>query len=191
MKKQTKVLIAIWGFAILLFVTYIAYNNLSEKYSANDVVTSNNSTNSTNHSQTEMRGAPDFTMLDANGASVNLSDYFGKPIVINFWASWCDPCKDEMPEFESAYSQNKDDVQFIMVNLTDGQRETVDIAKKFIADSRYTFPIFFDTEQDGAYNYGISSIPCTLFINSDGYITKGYQGVISGDVLRSEIEKIK
>lgn len=188
MSKQVKILIAIWGFALLLFVTYIAYNNLSDKYSANDITAN---TNSTSQNQPEVRGAPDFSMLDENGNSVKLSDYFGKPIVMNFWASWCDPCKGEMPEFDSAYNENKDEIQFIMVNLTDGQRETIETAKKFISDSGYTFPIFFDTEQDGVYNYGITSIPCTLFINRDGDIVKGYQGVINGNVLRSEIERIR
>ena len=72
--------------------------------------------------------ALDFTMLNSEGEEVSLYDYVGKPIVLNFWASWCPPCKAEMPDFEAAYQKYGDDVVFLMVNLTDGRRETVDTA---------------------------------------------------------------
>ena len=135
--------------------------------------------------------APDFTVADMDGNSVKLSDMFGKPIVLNFWASWCGPCRNEMPEFNEAYEELKDEIIFMMVDLVDGRRETVEIGKKFIEEQGYTFPVYFDTNQDAANTYGIMYLPTTLFIDKDGYIVTGAQGSIDGASLKKGIEMIK
>ena len=103
--------------------------------------------------------APDFTVQDGEGNSVKLSDFFGKPIVLNFWASWCPPCKAELPDFEDACKKYDGEVVFLMVNMTDNQMETVEVAKAFVAEQGYTFPVYFDTQYEAAYLYGLSSIP--------------------------------
>lgn len=136
------------------------------------------------------RQVPDFTVLDAGGNEVKLSDMFGKPIVLNFWASWCPPCMAEMPDFEIVYNELGGDVVFMMVNLTDGQRETLDTAKAFIEDEGYTFPVYFDTTQEAAYNYSVRSIPMSLFIDKDGYLADAVLGNIYEDVLREKIASI-
>ena len=112
--------------------------------------------------------APDFTMLDGEGNEVKLSDFQGKPVVLNFWASWCGPCKAEMPDFEDAYQEYGDDIHFVMVNLTDGTGETLDSAKAFLEEAGYSFPVYFDTQSLGAAAYGVSSIPRTYFIDAEG-----------------------
>ena len=116
----------------------------------------------------EAVSAPDYTVLDSEGNSVSLSDFFDKPIILNFWASWCSPCKSEMPDFDAAYQQYGEEIQFLMVNLTDGVQETLESAKTFIADSSYSFPVFFDTEYSAAIAYGATSIPATYFVNPEG-----------------------
>jgi len=131
--------------------------------------------------------APDFTVLDAGGKEVRFSSMFGKPIVLNFWASWCPPCKSEMPEFNKVYKELGEKIQFIMVNLTDGQRETVAAGTKYISDQKFSFPVYFDTKQEAAYAYGIQSIPTTLFIDREGYIVTGAQGAILESMLRKGI----
>ncbi|MBQ8184694.1 MAG: TlpA family protein disulfide reductase [Lachnospiraceae bacterium] len=132
--------------------------------------------------------APDFTVVDAEGNSVKLSDYFGKPIVLNFWASWCGPCQSEMPDFDETCRELEGEVQFLMVNLTDGSRETVEIAKAFIEEKGYTFPVLYDTGQEAAYQYGVSSIPSTYFIDAQGHAIARAQGAISKEILLSGID---
>ena len=134
--------------------------------------------------------APDFTMLDMEGNEVKLSDFFGTPIVLNFWASWCPPCKAELPDFDDACKKYDGKVVFLMVNLTDGQRETVEVAKSYIASQGYTFPVYFDTNYEAAYVYGVSSIPQTYFINADGSLEARATGMISAAQLEKGIGMI-
>ena len=135
--------------------------------------------------------APDFTVYDLEGNEVKLSDFLGKPVVLNFWASWCSPCKREMPDFNEIYLEMGDDVQFLMVNLTDGISESVKKASSFIAQQGYSFPVFYDTSGIAAMIYGVQSIPTTYFIDADGYAITYAVGAISGDVLRQGIDLIR
>lgn len=134
--------------------------------------------------------APDFIVYDADGNAVQLSDYVGKPVVLNFWASWCSPCKNEMPDFNKKYLELGDEVQFLMINLTDGNTETISSASAFIAEKGYAFPVFYDTESDAASAYGVSSIPTTYFIDAEGYAVAHAIGSISEDLLQKGIDII-
>lgn len=138
----------------------------------------------------EIPAAPDFTVYDIDGDAVSLSDFIGKPVIINFWASWCGPCKMEMPEFEEKFEELGGDIQFLMVNLTDGNRETRETAISYIEKSGYTFPVYFDTDQDAAYTYGVYSIPSTYFIGADGSAVAMAQGAIDGSILDRGISMI-
>ena len=134
--------------------------------------------------------APDFTVLDTEGNEVKLSELFGKPIVINFWASWCPPCKSEMPEFDKVYAELGEDVTFMMVDLVDGRRETIESGAAYIAEQGYSFPVYFDAMGEASYGYGIQAIPTTLFIDKDGFVVTGAQGAIDEQTLRRGIEYI-
>ena len=143
--------------------------------------------------QDQLQKAPDFSLQDKAGNPIKLSEIIaeGKPIVLNFWASWCPPCKEEMPDFDAVYKELGEDVRFMMVNMTDGQRETVEMGTKYIEEQGFSFPVFFDVNQEGAINYRIYSIPTTVFINAEGYMVTGAQGMIDEAMLRKGIGMIR
>ena len=134
--------------------------------------------------------APDFTVMDAEGNAHKLSDFVGKPVILNFWASWCGPCKSEMPDFEEVYVEYKDRIHFLMVNLTDGHQETVASAQKLITEKGYTFPVYFDTKLEAANAYYVYSIPQTFFIDKEGNLVAYAQSAISKEILYQGIEMI-
>ncbi|WP_312100524.1 TlpA disulfide reductase family protein [Lachnoclostridium sp.] len=207
--KNKKILWILVVFVILIVGATVLYQNLSKYYAEQEeeneikqqvsitpTPESENSSNNTSEpSITEtpeptMHPAIDFSMQDIDGNSVSLSDYYGKPIVLNFWASWCGPCKGEMPEFNKVYLDLKDDVNFLMVDLVDGSRETIKKGSKFIEDNGYEFPVFFDVDQEGAYYYSVYAIPSTIIIDKDGNIVNYHQGAISESVLRKELDAL-
>jgi Thiol-disulfide isomerase and thioredoxins len=135
--------------------------------------------------------APDFNIEDVDGNLVKLSDFRGKPVVVNFWASWCPPCKEEMPHFEKLHVEMGEEIQFIMVDLVDGMRETIENGKAHIEENGYTFPVYFDVNNEVSIPYGLSSIPMSVFIDSDGYVVAVARGMLDEETLLKGIEMIK
>jgi thiol-disulfide isomerase/thioredoxin len=146
-------------------------------------------TDGTDPTEKAESNAPDFTMYDADGNVYHLSDFEGKPVVLNFWASWCGPCRREMPEFEEKYQELGANVTFLMVNLTTWN-ETVESANGLIRDQGYTFPVFFDLDGQAAAAYGIQSIPTTFFIDAEGEVIAYANGSIDGNTLQKGIDMI-
>ena len=134
--------------------------------------------------------APDFTVYTADGTAVKLSDFKGKPVVLNFWASWCGPCKMEMPDFNEKSQELAGEVQFLMINMTDGSRETVETASAFIEEQGYTFPVFYDTASMAAYTYGVYYLPTTFFIDAGGYAVAQATSTIDAELLQQGIDMI-
>jgi len=188
MNNKIKTIIAGLAFAAFLGIVYVGYTYLSSSYQLN---LNTNSTAPKNLSQkSPLKAAPDFTVTDEAGNPVKLSDFRGKPIVLNFWASWCPPCKSEMPHFNKLYSEKKDDVVFLMVDYVDGERETTETGLQYVRDQGFDFPIYFDTEQEAAKAYEVTSIPATFFINTDGKIVTSFQGAITETSLNEDIQLI-
>lgn len=157
----------------------------------NSSETSSQDSEQTNDSSSETKNlAPNFTVYDLDGNEINLTDFFGKPIIVNFWASWCGPCKMEMPDFNEAYANYKDEIEFLMINMTDGSRETVEKASSFIAELGYTFPVYYDTEYSAAITYSVTSLPTTYFINAEGEAVAHARGAIDAQTLQKGIDMI-
>ena len=146
-------------------------------------------TSSDTESASEKVLAPDFTVYDAEGSEVHLSDFRGKPVVLNFWATWCGYCKQHMPHFETIYQEMGDEIHILMIDLTGGQ-ETVEAAQDYIDQQGYTFPVFFDTNYSAAMAYGANSIPLTFFIDAEGYPVVYAPGALSEEMLRTGIDMI-
>ncbi len=111
--------------------------------------------------------APDFTLTDLEGNQVSLSDFRGKAVFINFWATWCPPCRAEMPEIEAVYQEYKDkNVVVVGVDIL----ETEDKVRQFVERGGYSWIFVIDTTGEVTNNYGIAAIPTSFFIDRDGII---------------------
>lgn len=194
MKKFLGLIIGAAALVALIIAASVLYKDLGGKYRPDQLVTDAPSTANTAADTTAPEEqadlAPDFTVTDWEGDEVKLSDFRGKPVVLNFWASWCPPCKSEMPDFDAAYKTHGGSVQFMMVNCTDGSSETVGTAKAFIESTDYTFPVFFDTSYEASMKYGTSSIPMTFFINADGELVTYARGMLDAESLERGIGMI-
>ncbi|MGP4072144.1 redoxin domain-containing protein [Piscibacillus sp. B03] len=111
--------------------------------------------------------APNFQLETMSGKTVQLSDFRGKKVFLNFWASWCGPCKDEMPHMQDFHEEFGDEVAVLAVNTNE---PVIDNAKEFVEDYGLTFPILFDETTEVAARYKIPNLPTTYFINSNGEI---------------------
>ena len=200
MKKQTKVAIIAGSILVVVGAAAVLYEKLVQGFAPQTMVVTEEAGNvspaqgsSSQEDQTEATTiqAPNVTILDASGKEVQLQSLVGKPIILNFWASWCPPCKQEMPDFEAAYKKYGTDIQFMMVNMTDGGRETIATAEKYIASQGYSFPIYFDTKQEAAIEYGVSAIPTTYFINAQGHIIAYAAGAITAQHLEQGISMMQ
>lgn len=181
MNEKTKFIILLAALVIMIGGAIIGYNVLNKKYTPDNEIADDNQS-------TEI--AKDFTVVNGMGNETSLSDNFGKPIVVNFWATWCGPCVSELPYFNNLYEKYKGQVTFMMVNMTDGYQETMEDVKKFMHENSYTFPVFYDTSYSASSAYSVSSIPMSLFIEADGTIENTHLGAMSEEVLENYIEDL-
>lgn len=131
--------------------------------------------------------APDFTLESVDGGQVRLSDLKGKPVIINFWASWCGPCRKEMPDFQAVYEQYKDaGLQVYGINVGE--------SKVAVRDFRETvgakFPVLLDTHEEAQNAYKILPLPATFFVDSGGKIRAIYQYQMSRSQMEAEVLRL-
>ncbi len=187
MNKTVKTVLQVALFALFIAAAIWAYGAISKNVAPDGAA----GLNGGDRQEPEKTDAPDFTVFDAVGEPVKLSEMRGKPVVLNFWASWCSPCRGEMPEFERLYQESGGEIVFMMVDLVDGRRETKAKGARYIEEQGFTFPVYFDTEQDAAIRYGVSSIPRTIFIDREGKIITAATGSMDGRTLQKGIELIE
>lgn len=186
MNKTKRAIIII----LLLLLAFAAVFFYAGKEASEKITQSQNAEEKSGEETEDKIKVPNFTALDEDGNEVELYDFLGKPIVLNFWASWCGPCRAEMPDFDSAYKEYGEEINFLMVNLTDGSTETVESASEFIGLEGFSFPLLFDTMQEAAYLYGVYSIPMTFFVDAEGYLVARATGSIDGEMLKSGIDML-
>ena len=136
--------------------------------------------------------APDFTLVDQYGEEHSLSDYKGKTIFLNFWATWCGPCRGEMPDIQALYEEyggNQGDLVVLGVaapGLGQGTQEEIAI---FLEENGYTFPTVMDTEYQLTYQYGIRAYPTTWMIDGEGNLYGYVESAMTGEIMRDIVEQ--
>ena len=140
---------------------------------------------------------PDFTLTSLDGEKVTLSELRGKKVILNFWNTWCPPCKAEMPHMQNYYEQyaKEENVEILAVNLTAGERDVTADAKintvmTFKNSFKLTFPILLDTKNEVELDYQIIEIPTTYFIDSLGTVQHVIRGPMDLDMLESYVKAL-
>ena len=190
MKNKIGVIILGLGMVILIGGATVLYNYLGDKVATDSLKVEEDTELNEENKTEEFTKAFDFTVYDEAGESYKLSEFEGKPVVLNFWASWCGPCKSEMPDFQEAYQRYGEDIHFLIVNMTDGYQETMEKALTFISENGYNFPVYYDTDMEAAKAYRVYSIPTTYFIDKDGYIIAQGRGALDKETLQTGIDYI-
>lgn len=212
MKNVLKWLLPALLLAVIIISASVLYNKFSEDYGGGNLIentetkaaettvetvapdttaekTVSEAQTEASEEQETVLSAPDFTVLDYEGNEVKLSDYRGKPVVLNFWATWCYYCTLEMPDFDEA-AKTYPEVQFLMVNATDGVRETMESAKQYVEEEGYQFDVFFDTQSEAVYAYYVTAFPTTYFIDSNGNLVAHGSGMLNYETIEKGIKMI-
>ncbi len=132
-------------------------------------------------SNSRMEAAPDFTLMNRSGEMVSLNDFRGQVVLINFWATWCAPCRKEMPFLEQIYQRyERLGVTLLGVNVEDGPEE----AKAFLKETPVSFPVLFDMDKTVSSLYGVEAMPTTILVDRQGnvrFVHYGYQAGYEND----------
>ncbi|SHG93304.1 redoxin domain-containing protein [Ornithinibacillus halophilus] len=181
------------GYAVWDFMDSDKNNNTSDATLEEDA--SNGSIDETGENDPDIviglekgNRAPDFELQTLDGDLVKLSDFRGSRVMVNFWATWCPPCRAEMPDMEEFY-QNKD-VVILAVNLAETETSVDDI-HTFVDDFNLSFPILLDEVTEVATMYKIQPIPTTFMVDSEGIIQYKAFGAMNYDLMVQEFEKMK
>lgn len=134
--------------------------------------------------------APDFSLTSLDGATIRLADLRGKVVILNFWASWCNPCRTEMPAIERAYQQyQSQNITVLAVNAT--QQDDPTRVRAFVADLKLTFPVLLDERGETMALYQVAALPTTFFIDAQGVIQEVViGGPMAEALLTSRIEQL-
>ncbi|MGX4670918.1 redoxin domain-containing protein [Cerasibacillus sp. JNUCC 74] len=202
MKKAILIIIIVgmFGWALYDFV-FSSNDTIQETNGSDSSVSGNKITSEVNQSnETKKTGdaseeglevgntAPDFKLPTLEGETIQLSDLRGERVMINFWATWCPPCRAEMPDMQK-FHENKD-VNILAVNLTETEGSLINI-QNFVNDYDLTFPILKDENTEVANTYQIQPIPTTFMVDSKGVIQFKAFGAMNYDLMVQEFEKME
>lgn len=142
----------------------------------------------------DLHPAPDFVLTDQYGNKHSLADYKGKTIFLNFWATWCGPCRNEMPEIQKIYeeTQQEEDSDLVVLGIAApgfGQEKSQEEVEAFLEENGYTYPVLMDTTGEVFMEYGISAYPTTFMVDRDGNLFGYIQGQLNEAMMRSIIRQ--
>ncbi|HDR7803627.1 MULTISPECIES: redoxin domain-containing protein [Bacillus] len=138
------------------------------------------------------KSAPDFTLTKLDGTNVKLSDLKGKKVILNFWATWCGPCQQEMPDMEAFYKEHKENVEILAVNYTPSEKGGgEEKVSNFAKEKGITFPILLDKNIDVTTAYKVITIPTSYFIDTKGVIQDKFIGPMTQKEMEKRVAKLK
>lgn len=186
-KKIGGIILILSGLIMFINGSFGVYKHLNDSNNSNS-----NSQSIDKENKDEKIMSIDFTLYDQNGKEHKLSDYKGKTVFLNFWATWCPPCKAEMPYIEQLYKEyNKNNKDVVILGVAspnldrEGSKEDI---IEFLQQEKYTFPVVMDNNGELAYQYGISAYPTTFIIDKEGYITQYVPGAMDKQTMKYLIE---
>lgn len=192
MKKNLIILAS----AIILAVTafYITENYKANSGSAANPPRQENpeastaADNNANESKINLMNDYDFTLEDLNGNEVKLSSLKGKKVFLNFWATWCPPCRAEMPDIEKLYQETKDsELVILAVNVGEDKKA----AQDFMNSNNYNFTVLLDENGEVSRLYQVTGIPTSYFIDTEGFLGDGVSGAISLESMKEYINNLE
>ena len=178
--------IATIGVVLVLGIGWIAYSRA--------LVNSNESTAGDQASELQAAAvaghpAPDFELPSPDGEVYRLSDFKGQPVILNFWATWCGPCRAEFPEFQEAAVDNADSLVIIGINNT--AADQADQVPGFLEEFGITFPIVLDEDGETVKTYRVLGLPTTVFIDSDGIVNEVFTGPLNKAYIETKISELE
>jgi len=180
-KKRSLLMAAVFAIALVLIIAsaFLLQEDLLESYdnAASDIV------NPGTDSEMVEQEAPNFSFISEQGHLQQLSDYRGTPVVLNFWATWCPPCRMEKPHFQQAFERYGNDVKFIILNVN----EPMEVVREYADEEGFTFPLYFDEGHEGAIAFDAAHVPTSFFIDADGVIRAHFLGAINFDTIERSI----
>lgn len=185
----------ILGFSILTVLILLFVMNILKDDKVNEVAvtslahTANEMEAEKVEVSSERKAAQDFTLTMLQGEQVSLSDYKGKIVILNFWTSWCGPCKEEMPHMQS-FAEKHPDIAMLAVNLT-SMDLGMDAVKQFVHDFGLTFPILLDEADVVGQQYSILTIPTSYIIDTEGRIFKEVIGPMDEGMMEELVSALK
>ncbi|WP_449622834.1 TlpA disulfide reductase family protein [Robertmurraya sp. Marseille-Q9965] len=187
MKKILLIVAIIIGFLFIMDMTLLKDNGLVQNTSNNEMYEKIEKPNDLPVGLEVEERAPSFELTTLNGENITLEDLKGKRVLLNFWATWCPPCKEEMPDMQKMYEEYKDeDVVIAGVNVTSTEKNREDV-QEFVQEHQLTFPILMDEIGEVTHQYEILSFPTTYFIDSDGIIRSKVIGALSKEKMYAEM----
>ena len=178
------VILATAGFLYTRLAPAVQHDQLAQEPSQSEGSASSSSSQ-------QASPAPSFPMEDAQGNTVQLSDFLGdKPVFLNFWASTCSPCKQEMPDIQALYEQYGEQIHFVLVNVGSAMKDTREKAESYLTEQGFTFPVYYDVDYQAITTYGINSFPFSIFIDAQGNLVTYGQGMLSAELLQKGLNLI-
>ncbi len=188
MNKKVFGIIVVMALLFGGFYMFSKENNTKQDVSNNTVEENIDEENIDERSQEVAVGkiAPNFTLKNLNGEEVSLSDYEGKIVLINFWATWCGYCDKEMPDLQRIHKENED-----LVVLAVDVKENKEDVQSYIDKGNYDFPILLDENGETSINYLVSAFPTSYFVDKKGILLGAVQGMMTYDKMNSILEQIR